>query len=201
MLSKEKKLDPRIIRTRRDLAASMCTLLRQKTFSQVTVQEITEQAIINRATFYAHFEDKFSLLEYMVQDSFQKMLDSKIASCEDFCEENLRLLTLATCEFLAQFDDKYAPRHGNDHPPIERQIQPYIYRLLLNWLAASGIEDSAETIAMSTSWTIFGTALQWSRGERAISAEAITSQIMSFMMQGLMPIVQNKHDLATSSHG
>jgi len=183
----EKKLDPRIIRTRRDLAASMCSLLRQKSFSQITVQQVAEEAIINRATFYAHFEDKFSLLQYMVQDSFQKALDSKISSCNGFSAENLQLLTLATCEFLAHFDDKYSPVHGKDHPPIERQIQPYIYQLLLKWLGTSDIVDSAETIAMATSWSIFGSALQWSRGEREVSAETLTAQIMTLLAPGLAP--------------
>ena len=188
MLLKEKKIDPRVIRTRRDLAASMCTLLRQKSFSQITVQEIAEQAIINRATFYAHFEDKFGLLEYMVQGSFQEKLDRKIADCDGFNAENLRLLTLATCEFLEQFDDKYAPHSGQDHPPIERLIQPYIYKLILGWVEVSRVGESAqsaEIIAMATSWAIFGSALQWSRGEREISAETLIAQIMFLLTQGL----------------
>ena len=189
MLPKVKKLDPRIIRTRRDLAASMCTLLRQKTFNQITVQEITERAIINRATFYAHFEDKFGLLEFMVQGSFREKLDSKISECNGFTAENLRLLTLATCEFLEQFDNQYAPHSGHDHPPIERQIQSYIYKLLLEWVDVSGVGEgmsqSAETIAMTTSWAIFGAALQWSRGERGISAETLTDQVMAQLIYGL----------------
>ena len=67
MLPKQKKLDPRVIRTRRDLAASMRSLMREKPFSQITVQQITEQAMINRATFYAHFEDKYRLFDYLVE--------------------------------------------------------------------------------------------------------------------------------------
>lgn len=184
MLLKEKKVDPRIIRTRRDLAASMCTLLRQKTFSQITVQEIAEKAIINRATFYAHFEDKYKLLEYMVRGSFQEKLETRIESCKGFTPENLRLLMLTTCEFLEEFDDKYAPRHSNDHPPIEQQIQPHIYTVLLKWANLSELEP-AETTAMFTSWAIFGTALQWSRGERLIPAEALIDQSIFLLTQGI----------------
>ena len=182
------KLDPRVIRTRRDLVASMFSLLKQKTFSQITVQQIAEGAIVNRGTFYAHFDDKFDLLEYMVKDSFQKMLDVRMASRETFSIENLRLLTLATCEFLARFSDKYGPCHGKDHPPIERQLQPYIYQLLLKWLKSAEMVDSAETIAMATSWAIFGTALQWSWGRKEVSAETLTDEIMTLITPGLAPI-------------
>ncbi len=193
MLPKQKKLDPRVIRTRRDLAASMCTLMRQKSFNQITVQEIAEQALINRATFYAHFEDKFGLLEYMVRGSFREKLKSKIATCDGFKPEHLRLLMLATCEFLEEFNDSYAPRRGDDHPPLERLIQPLIYRVLLGWAEKSGLggsaTQSAETIVMATSWTIFGSALQWSRSAQKISAETLTNQIMSLLLQGLNPIL------------
>ncbi|MEM7116033.1 MAG: TetR family transcriptional regulator [Chloroflexota bacterium] len=193
MLLKQKKLDPRVIRTRRDLAASMCTLLRTKPFNQITVQEIAEQAIINRATFYAHFEDKYKLLEFMVQGSFQEKLESKVGTCVGMTPEHLRLLTLATCEFLGEFDDKYAPRKGQEYPPIERQIQPYIYKLLLEWAKASGIAEqvelavnqSAETVAMTISWAIFGSALQWSRGSRELSAEEQSEQIVALLLSGV----------------
>ena len=183
--TQEKKLDPRIVRTRRDIVGSMFTLLREKTFGQITVQQITEGALINRGTFYDHFEDKFDLLEYMVTTSFQKLLDVRMASCEGFSEENLQMVTLATCEFLAGFYDRYGPCHNKDHPPIERQLQPYLYQLLLKWLGADGGEHSAETIAMTTSWAIFGTALQWSLGGREISAEMLTDQIMTLLTPGL----------------
>lgn len=186
MLPKEKKLDPRVIRTRRDLSLSLCAMMREKAFNQITVQEITERALINRATFYAHFEDKFSLLAYMVRESFAEKLEGKMGGDEGFVPQQLRLLMLATCEFLAEFADDYAPRKGDEHPPIERQIQPLIYQHLLQWAEKSAIDkmagQSAQTLAMVTSWAIFGSALQWSRGKREISADVLTEQVMSLLM-------------------
>ena len=188
LLKEDKRVDPRVIRTRRDLVASMCTLMRKKSFSQITVQEITEQAIINRATFYAHFEDKFELLKFMVQGSFQEKLKGKIGESGGLTPHHLRLLTLTTCEFLGEFDDQYSPIQGDGHPPIEQQIQPHIYTLLLGWSEDSGVDtslQSAEVTAMMTSWVIFGTALQWSRGKRTLSVEMITDQVMSMLMSGI----------------
>lgn len=193
MLPKEKKLDPRIVRTRRDLATSMCTLLREKPFNQITVQEITEQAIINRATFYAHFEDKFGLLEYMVLGAFREKLESKTSSCSHFNANNLEILTFATCEFLEEFSNKYKPRIGSDHPPIEGHIQPYMYNLLLEWVKTSNADTetelSAETIAMTASWAIFGTALQWSRGKKEVSARVLTTQLLALLTPGFAPLL------------
>ena len=193
MLPEQKKLDPRVIRTRRDLAASMSSLMREKPFSQITVRQITEQAMINRATFYAHFEDKYRLLDYIVERSFREKLESKIGAFDGFSPEHLRLLMLATCEFLAEFRDDYAPHKGNEPIPIKGKVQPLVYQVLLRWAKTSGIGgeagQSAETIVMVTSWTIFGPALRWSHGSREISAENLIEQVMPLLMQGLDSIL------------
>lgn len=196
MLLTSEKLDPRVIRTRRDLVASMCTLMREKPFNKISVQDIAKEAIINRATFYAHFEDKFALLEYLVIGGFQDKLNNKIGADLGFTPDNIRLLTLTTCEFLEEFSSRHSPRQGGDHPPIERIVQPHIYKLLLSWVEASekmksggqlkeSSCGSAEAIATITSWSIFGSALQWSRETRNASAETHTNQIMAFLMHGI----------------
>ncbi len=192
MLCEEEKLDPRVRRTRRDLAASMCSLLREKSFNQIKVQEITERAIINRATFYAHFEDKYRLLEYMVRGSFQEALANNIDDCDGYTASNLRKLMLATCQFLEEFDDKYAPpSSGDGHAPITQQVQPMVYEVLLSWATRSGL-PSAENIAITTSWAIFGTVLQWSRGQRDLSAETLTESTITLLTQGLNPILETQ---------
>ncbi|MFK7803503.1 MAG: TetR/AcrR family transcriptional regulator [Anaerolineae bacterium] len=196
MLLNSEKLDPRVIRTRRDLVGSMCTLMREKPFNKISVQDITEEAIINRATFYAHFEDKYALLEYLVLASFEQKLNSRIRPHLGFTPENLRFLTLTTCEFLEEFNDRHSPRQGGDIPPIERMVQPHIYKLLLSWIEESDqskpegqLKESScgspEVIALVTSWSIFGPALEWSYVLRNASAEVRTDQIMTFLTHGI----------------
>ena len=61
MLLKEEKVDLRILRTRRLLVQAMAELLEEKDLQSVTISDIAERAMINRATFYAHFADKYDL--------------------------------------------------------------------------------------------------------------------------------------------
>jgi AcrR family transcriptional regulator len=53
------KLDPRVRRTRQLLQDALLALLAEKRFEAITVQDITERATLNHATFYAHFADKW----------------------------------------------------------------------------------------------------------------------------------------------
>ena len=53
--------DPRVKRTRKLLQDALLELLAEKSFDAITVQDIAERSTINRATFYAHFVDKYDL--------------------------------------------------------------------------------------------------------------------------------------------
>ena len=40
------------------------------------MQDVTDKAEINRATFYKHFVDKYALLDYTIKKLFKKELKS-----------------------------------------------------------------------------------------------------------------------------
>ena len=61
--------DRRVRRTRRALADALMSLLNEKRYEAVTVQDILDRADVGRSTFYAHFLDKDSLL----LDAFREM--------------------------------------------------------------------------------------------------------------------------------
>lgn len=58
-----KKTDLRVIRTRRSLWEALVKLVEKRSLDEITVGEITRNAMVNRATFYRHYEDKSDLLE------------------------------------------------------------------------------------------------------------------------------------------
>lgn len=58
----EKKTDIRIVKTRRAIQTAFLKLMKEKGFAAITVKDIIQEAEINRSTFYAHYEDKYDLL-------------------------------------------------------------------------------------------------------------------------------------------
>ncbi len=89
-LAEPKRLDPRIKRTRELLVKALMELMQEKSFQAITVQDIAERATINRVTFYAHFEDKSALLEYMMAVAFQERVRSRIPAESTLTPGNLR---------------------------------------------------------------------------------------------------------------
>ena len=69
-----KKLDRRVIRTRQLLRDSLMSLILEKGYDAVTVQEITDRANLGRATFYLHYKDKEELLAQSLTDTFDQLV-------------------------------------------------------------------------------------------------------------------------------
>jgi len=59
---KEKKEDRRISRTRRLMHEALMSLIVEKGYESITVQDILNRADVGRSTFYAHYRDKHELL-------------------------------------------------------------------------------------------------------------------------------------------
>jgi AcrR family transcriptional regulator len=68
--------DLRVRRTRKLLQKALLDAASDKGFAQVTVRDITERAMVNRATFYRHYEDKYDLLRQYLEE-LAGMIDSQ----------------------------------------------------------------------------------------------------------------------------
>ena len=68
MNKNENKTDLRIQRTQKAIVDAFYELLDEKSFGSITVIDICNRALINRGTFYTHFEDKYQLLDKCISD-------------------------------------------------------------------------------------------------------------------------------------
>ncbi|MFG3528307.1 TetR/AcrR family transcriptional regulator [Streptomyces sp. NPDC047917] len=65
--------DRRTRRTRRALGGALVELVLERGFSALTVEDITEQADVARATFYAHFKGKDDLFARVTSDLLEQL--------------------------------------------------------------------------------------------------------------------------------
>ncbi len=100
-----KKDDLRVIKTRKLIYQTLLDLMKEKTFEEIKVSDICSKAMINRSTFYAHYEDKYELLI----DFLSNLKEEFARELNDSCKENLsireyyiRLISL----FLDHIDSK-----------------------------------------------------------------------------------------------
>src|SRR6201997_1120515 len=93
--------DPRILGSRRMLMEALARLLIRKEFEDISVQEIANEATLNRATFYLHYPDKNALLQAMTESRFRDLIERRSITFTD-CHGALRAIALGVCDYLAQ---------------------------------------------------------------------------------------------------
>jgi len=55
------KNDLRVLKTRNALYGALLELMKERPFEEVKVSDICEKALVNRSTFYSHYNDKYDL--------------------------------------------------------------------------------------------------------------------------------------------
>src|ERR1700726_1803102 len=93
--------DPRVLRSRQMLMESLLRLLTRKEFDNISIQEIADEATLNRATFYLHYPDKNALLQAMTAARFRDLIERRAITFTD-CHGALRAIALGVCDYLAE---------------------------------------------------------------------------------------------------
>ena len=92
----DQQIDRRVRRTRQALQDALISLILEKGYDTVTIEEITDRADLGRTTFYLHFRDKEELLlqavESIVEDFIEKhIMDLERELTPELTAESLRI--------------------------------------------------------------------------------------------------------------
>jgi len=190
------RLDPRIRRTRRLLQDALRNLLEQKEFDKISVQDITEAATVNRATFYAHYEDKFALLGELIRVTFLDLLAQRNATFDGGCSTAFQVIILAVCDYLSELQKSHSFNQHQFEPFVEATVIDQIRIVLLDGFQRHPVERiiPSEMIAATASWAIYGAVKQWVNTPDRVSAEEFVSVAVALVrpivMAGVAPSPQ-----------
>ncbi|KWX79295.1 TetR family transcriptional regulator [Paenibacillus riograndensis] len=190
MTIKKNEADPRVIRTRRLLQDAFAALLQEKDFESITVRDIAERATVNRTTFYAHFIDKFEMLEAKLMESFMTIINRRISGHEVLNEETIQSIFLGVCDFHKGLSIMCKRRYTSLGLVFENQIKEKIQTILLSFIDKDKMQSGPNaqflinTASIMLSWGMYGAAYVWNNEGCLISAEAFVKQTMPLLMNG-----------------
>jgi AcrR family transcriptional regulator len=167
--------DPRILRSRRMLMDAIASLLIKKEFEDISVQDITNEATLNRATFYLHYPDKNALLQAMTGARFRDLIERRGITFTD-CSGALRAIALGVCDYLAESTG--CPTQLA-RMALEGSIIPVVEDMFKEGLAHHEMAPGAdaELLATTAAWAVFGAARRWFQTPNRISAEEMAARI------------------------
>jgi len=93
----QKKEDLRIRKTKANLYKGLLQLMEEKTFEEIKVTDICNISLINRSTFYDHFNDKYELLAALIEDLKKELIThlevkKEVTSLKEYYLELIKLL-------------------------------------------------------------------------------------------------------------
>jgi AcrR family transcriptional regulator len=167
--------DPRILRSRRMLMEALFRLLAHKEFEDISIQEIADEATLNRATFYLHYPDKNALLQAMTAARFGDLIARRGLSFTD-CDGALRAIALGVCDYLAETTG--CPTQLAKMP-LEDSMIPVVEGMFLEGAAHHEVAPGVDSALLATTaaWAIFGAARRWYQTPDRIPAEEMAARI------------------------
>ena len=179
--------DPRQKRTRRLLQDALRKLLQEKPFEEILVQDITDTATVNRATFYDHYTDKFTLFEAMVAGDFHELLKERNIRFDGACPAAIEAIVLAVCDYLREIhrNKKQCASKGSFGPLLDSAVTGAIRIIVLDGLAKHSPRTSvsADVLASTISSAIYGAVRDWFYSKKRHKSNEIVSFVAGFVGQ------------------
>ena len=161
------KVDPRIIRTRRLLMDAYLKLAIKKDFKDITIKDITDEATVNRATFYSHFKDKYDLMDAIAENILENIAEN-LSHYDQLNEKSIvkifvtltKFHTDLTTQLNTQCRRSYASFSTKIEQKIKKELEKVFYSLLLK--QQSMLDSEALKIGAAVlSWGIYGASVDW----------------------------------------
>ncbi len=187
------RLDPRVRRTRDLLQGALRGLLAEKEFDKISVQDITAAATLNRATFYAHYPDKFALLGELIRVTFLQLLNQRNVKFDGSCSSAFQALILAVCDYLVEAQGSLSSSQHQFEPFLQDTVIDQIRVVLLEGFREHPLKRriAPEVIAATASWAIYGAVKQWvNTPDRASQEEFVAlalELVQPIIMSGMAP--------------
>jgi AcrR family transcriptional regulator len=157
------------------LMDALVKLLLHKEFDDISVQEIADEATLNRATFYLHYPDKYALLQAMTGARFRDLLERRAITFTS-CGGALRAIALGVCDYLAE--NTGCPTQLA-RIPLEGSIIPVLENMFMEGLALHGIAPGVDAAMLATTaaWAVYGATRRWFQTPNRIPAEEMAARI------------------------
>jgi AcrR family transcriptional regulator len=103
----------RMRRMQKLLREALIELIEERGFEALTIGELTERAMVSRAAFYRHYQDKYDLVEQVFEEAMSELL----SAVGDLGQEHPASIWVAFFEHIAEYERLYRALLGKKGSP------------------------------------------------------------------------------------
>lgn len=172
--------DRRARRSKKLLKQSLLELMKQKSFSEISVRDIAEEADMNRGTFYLHYSGTAELLKSVEEEllgELQSLIDAHIQ--ETVADKTVRPVLEPLLDFAVDQRDVFAVLFaGSETSGFIQSLQQLISRngaaLVEDWFHPKDARQTDCYLSFLT-WGAVGLLKEWFAQDMAMSREELLS--------------------------
>lgn len=192
----ERKVDRRVRRTRNRLGQALLELIMEKDYEVITIQDITDRADLNRATFYLHYSSKEELLVASLEERFDELVGQfdQLSAERPIWEEKQSILL--TFQHVAENANLYKVL-------LSERGMGYLIHRIVDYITESSskqLQDSLPPeaalnipgglIARHVAGSLFALLSWWVTNDMPYSAEYMTDVMHQLCVNGTLSAVE-----------
>lgn len=194
-MARGQETDPRVIRTKQLIQDALLTLVQQKDFADITVKDISEKATINRATFYAHYVDKFVLLDEMISEGFDSCVDGRIPPGRELTETTGRELIRLINEYQIAFFEKWRMDTKTIAGRVENIIKSKLENIIASYIKnqSTGVDSTnadQQILTAMISGAIFSASLAFVKNGSMHDFDRFSGRVLAFVLSGMNTMLE-----------
>ncbi|MBW7456826.1 TetR/AcrR family transcriptional regulator [Paenibacillus sepulcri] len=182
--------DPRVLRTRQLIREAFRELLQNKGFDAITIKDIAQRATINRATLYAHYEDKYALMEEITEQAFREMIPEQVVNAREFTDEICSQLVLLTHRYIVYFYQICRMDSQSIAKLVDEKVKKMLQQIIEGIFVQGDNHHIADRhhikiISAMTGAAIYGAAHYWLIVGENNRADLLVDIVRPYVMNGL----------------
>ena len=181
-------------RTHKAIIQAFLTLARQKSFDSIRVQDILDEALVSRYTFYKHFKDKYEIAEYLqaqIMQEFREVMRRYRAERADL--EPVRKKQLDAYYQLGRQNEIFSALWNihTDTVDLEKLFRQEFYDRYLDWDLTQTDRNNRELEATLYS-SVQTTLVTYFAARASRDADALGEPLQEALMNVFMLLIRVK---------
>ncbi len=187
------KVDRRIQRTRALLRDALMQLVQEKSYDQITIQDITDTANVARTTFYLHFKDKEELLFETMRDMYKEIAKHSLTiDPSAYLDGDEAAYYVEDFRHVAEYADFYRVMVSeNGSPAFTSRVKDYLAGEMKAWLpmlVPAGHEPRIpyDFLAYMMAGAELGVIKWWLDNDQSYEPHQVALMLQSALRSGLI---------------
>jgi len=186
--------DRRVKRTRQMLHAALLSLIEERGYDSLSIQDITERANIGRATFYVHYQEK----EQLLLDSVNAVMEDLTAHYQTFSAHDIFVKQQSFSVILFQHVFEHASLYrallsergaALVATRLQREMAARVHHLVIKQLITlSTVELPVDMLAEYCAAALWSLVGWWLRNDFPLSIEKMGQIYWQLINQGFLNI-------------